>query len=108
MNSVEKTRQLIPDSKLKGQLGPTGNPVIEGLAKLEERFKAPMCSHCGGAAHLSVHTAGPVVVCGKPQCAKVDRFDVEILQRLAASLQLTCRNCKSANLISVKGSLGNF
>lgn len=85
-----------------------GSPVVEGLARLEERFRSPRCSQCNHVAHISVYTSGPAVACADPSCNKVERVDIQTLQRLAENLRLTCRKCSSASLISVKGPLGNF
>ncbi len=89
---------------------PSGNPVVEGLAVLEERFRNPRCSQCSRVARVNIYTAGPVVVCSDPGCNKVERVDMQTLQRLAKSLRVTCRNriCNSAGIISVQGPLGNY
>jgi len=87
-----------------------GNPVIEGLEALEERFRNPRCSQCSRDARVNTLTAGPVVVCTDRGCNKVERVDTQTLQRLAESLRVTCRNrnCKSTRLTSVQGPLGNY
>ena len=87
---------------------PSGNPVVEGLGALEERFRKPQCSQCSAAAQISVYTYGPAITCSNPGCNKVDRLDVQILQSLAESLRLTCRQCRSVSLRSIKGPIGNF
>ena len=87
---------------------PLGNPVVEGLAVLEERFRNPRCSQCSRVARVNIYTAGPVVVCIDPGCNKVERVDMQTLQRLAKSLRVTCRNCNSAGIINVQGPLGNY
>jgi very-short-patch-repair endonuclease/phosphopantetheinyl transferase (holo-ACP synthase) len=84
------------------------NRVIEGLAALEDQFRNPHCSQCGGVAHIRVYTAGPVVVCTNSKCNKIDQIDLQKLQRLVENLRLACRNCKRASLLSTKGPLGNF
>ncbi len=87
---------------------PLGNPVVEGLAALEERFRSPQCSQCSRVARVNIYTAGPVVVCTDPGCKQVERVDVQTLQRLAQRLRVTCRKCNTAGLTSVKGPLGNY
>jgi len=87
---------------------PPGNRVVEGLAVLEERFRNPLCSQCNRVTRVSVYTGGPVLTCTDPTCNKVERVDVQTLQRLAESLRLTCRKCNSTLVVSIKGALGNF
>jgi very-short-patch-repair endonuclease len=103
----ESPPSSIPD-RAAAETRPPGNPVVEGLTRLEERFRSPQCSQCNRVARISVYTSGPVVACADPSCNKVERVDIQSLQRLAENLRLTCRKCSSASLISVKGSLGNF
>jgi very-short-patch-repair endonuclease len=89
---------------------PLRNPVVEGLAVLEERFRNPRCAQCSRDARINIFTAGPVVVCTDRGCNKVEPVDMQALQRLAESLQVTCRNrdCKSTRLTSVQGPLGKY
>ena len=56
----------------------------------------------------NLDTGGPVLTCTDPTCNKVERVDVQTLQRLAESLRLTCRKCNSTLVVSIKGALGNF
>ncbi len=87
-----------------------GNPVVDGLVALEERFRNPLCSQCNHDARLQIYTAGPVVVCTDRGCNKVERVDVQTLQRLIESLRITCRKCSGAGLASLPGQaqLGNY
>jgi len=89
---------------------PLAIPIAEGLAALEERFRNPRCSKCSRDVRVNVVTEGPVVVCTDRGCNKVERVDMQTLQRLAESLRVTCRNrtCKSTRLSSVQGPLGNY
>ena len=100
----------IPSSQFLVERRPLGNPVVEGLAAHEERFRNPRCSQCSHDARLQIYTAGPVVVCTDPVCNKVERVDVETLQRLAKSLRVTCRKCNRTGLASLRGEgpLGNY
>ena len=90
--------------------GRPGNPVVDGLAALEERFRNPLCSQCSRVARVNIYTGGPVVVCTDLGCNKVERVDVQTLQRLAESLRVTCRKCNSTGLASLLGKapLGNY
>ena len=63
-----------------------GNPVVEGFAALEERFRNPQCSQCSRVARINIYTGGPVVVCSDSRCNKVERIDMQTLQRLAKAL----------------------
>jgi hypothetical protein len=89
---------------------PLSNPVVEGLVAIEERFRNPQCSQCNRVARVNIYTAGPVVVCTDPGCNKVERVEMQTLQRLAKSLRVTCRNrnCNSTGIINVQGPLGNY
>jgi hypothetical protein len=102
LQSSKPNRQDVADRKT------VCNPVVEGLAALEERFRNPRCSHCNGVARISIHTAGPVVVCTDPVCNKTERVDGQTLQRLVAKLGLTCRKCDVRALTSLQGPLGNY
>jgi very-short-patch-repair endonuclease len=86
----------------------TGNPVVEGLAGLEERFRKPQCSQCSRVARINIYTRGPVIVCTDLGCNKVEPIDMQTLQRLAKNLRFSCRNCRAAGLISLNGPLGNY
>ena len=44
----------------------------------------------------------------KDECRKVERVDVQILQRLAKQLGTACHKCKSTNLESKTGTFGNY
>jgi len=85
-----------------------GNRVIEELRALDERFGNPRCSQCSGIARLAINNEGPVVVCATAGCKKVERVDVQTLQRLAERLGATCHQCKGANLESKTGKFGNY
>ena len=85
-----------------------GNRVIEELRTLDERFTNPRCSQCSGPARVAIYTEGPVIVCADQVCNKKERVDVQTLQRLAARLGASCRQCKGTNLQSLTGSFGNY
>jgi transcription elongation GreA/GreB family factor/very-short-patch-repair endonuclease len=86
----------------------SGNRIIEELGTLDERFGNPRCSQCTGRARVNIYTQGPVVVCADSGCKKVERVDVQTLQRLAERLPATCRNCNGTNLTSLQGPIGNY
>jgi hypothetical protein len=82
--------------------------VIEELRTLDERFGNPRCSSCGSRAHLTVDKQGPVVTCIGGGCKKVERVDVQTLQRLADRLEVTCFRCKGKKLESQSGKFSNY
>jgi transcription elongation GreA/GreB family factor/very-short-patch-repair endonuclease len=84
------------------------NRVIEELRTLDERFKDPQCSPCGGKAQLAINNEGLVVMCTNGECKKVGRVDVQTLQRLAERLGVTCYQCKGKNLESQTGRFSNY
>jgi transcription elongation GreA/GreB family factor/very-short-patch-repair endonuclease len=86
----------------------SGNRVIDELRTLDERFRNPRCSQCSGIARVAIYTEGPVVVCADAGCKKVERVDVQTLQRLAERLGATCYQCKGTNLESKSGKFGNY
>ena len=49
-----------------------------------------------------------VVMCTDRVCKKVERVDVQTLQRLAERLGVTCYQCKGTNLESQSGKFGNY
>ena len=85
----------------------SGNRIIEELQTVDERFKNPRCSQCSSLGRVAIYTEGPVVVCDAG-CKKVERVDVQTLQRLAERLGASCWKCKAKNLQSLTGSLGNY
>ena len=85
-----------------------GNRVIEDLRALDERFKNPRCSQCGGIARLNIYTEGPVVVCDNRDCNKKVRVDLQTLQRLAERVGATCFNCRGSQFESKSGPLGHY
>lgn len=60
----------------------SGNRIVEELRALDERFENPRCSICGGEAQLAINNEGPVGVCTNHRCKKIERIDVQTLQRL--------------------------
>jgi very-short-patch-repair endonuclease len=85
-----------------------GSRVTEELHALNERFRSPQCSQCGGVARIAIYTEGPVVACADPGCRKVERVDVQTLKRLAERLGASCYKCKGTNLESATGRFGNY
>jgi very-short-patch-repair endonuclease len=104
----ENPRPSTPNRRFVETKQTLGNPVVEGLGALDERFRNPRCSQCSRVARVNIYTAGPVVVCAEPGCNKVERVDVQTLQRLAERLPATCRNCDSTGLTSLQGPFGNY
>jgi len=99
--SPNETRRSIETGRIPA------NRVIEELAALDQRFKNPQCSNCGGKADLAINNEGPVVMCSV-RCKKVERVDVQTLQRLADRLGVTCYQCKSTNFESQSGKFSNY
>ena len=83
------------------------NRVIEELLALDERFENPQCSRCGGKSQLTINNEGLVVFCTSG-CKKVERVDVQTLQRLAERLGVTCYQCKGTKLESQSGKFSNY
>ncbi len=90
------------------QGGTAGNPILEELQALDARFENPRCSQCDSAAHFAINDEGPVVACANGECKKVERADVQTLQRLAERLGVTCYQCKLTNLESKSGKFSNY
>jgi hypothetical protein len=107
-SSKRKNSLSSPPNRQYVQRNPPANPIAEGLEALDEQFKKPRCSQCSRDARVNIFTEGPVVVCTDQGCKKVERVDTQTLQRLAESLRVSCRNCKSPRLTSVQGPLGNY
>jgi very-short-patch-repair endonuclease len=85
-----------------------GNGVMEELRVLDERFENLRCSKCSAIAYLAINNEGPVVMCASDGCRKVERIDVQILQRLVERLGVTCYQCKGTNLESQSGKFSNY
>lgn len=84
------------------------NRVIEELRALDKRFENPSCTQCSGMARLAIDSEGPVVICAHSGCQKIERVDVQTLQRLAQHLGVACHKCKGTNLESKTGAFGNY
>jgi very-short-patch-repair endonuclease len=87
-----------------------GTRVIKELCTLNQRFKNPQCSGCGGKANLTINNEGLVIICANSGCKKkTERIDTETLQRLVDRLFAPCHNCKKPGLLkSVARSWGNI
>ncbi|MFI5394344.1 MAG: AAA domain-containing protein [Candidatus Binatia bacterium] len=96
------------NSRSAQQAETAGDRVFEELRALDKRFEDPRCSQCGGAADLAINNQGFVVKCAKLGCEKVERVDVQTLQRLAERLSATCYQCKGTNLKSTGGPFSNY
>jgi hypothetical protein len=81
---------------------------MEELRVLDERFENLRCSKCSAIAYLAINNEGPVVMCASDGCRKVERIDVQILQRLVERLGVTCYQCKGTNLESQSGKFSNY
>ena len=97
-----QTRRFIETSRTPG------NPVIEELRALDQRFKNPRCSQCGGRANLAINNEGLVILCAKSGCMKSERVDAETLQRLVDHLSVSCFSCTEGSLKSVERKFGNI
>ena len=87
---------------------PPGIRVIDELRALNQQFKNPQCSGCGGQANLAVNKEGLVVVCTSDGCRKSKRVDAETLKRLADHLSVLCYSCKQGSLQSMERTYGNI
>jgi len=85
-----------------------GIRVIEELRALNQRFKNPQCSGCGGKANLAVNNEGLVIICANVGCKKNERIDTETLKRLADHLSVLCYSCKQGSLKSIERTFGNI
>jgi very-short-patch-repair endonuclease len=110
---AEPTNSELPltSSQNRSSLEPRrtpGNRIIDELRTLNERFEGPRCSSCGGKGQLAINNEGPVVVCANGGCKKIERVDVQTLQRLVERLGVTCFRCKGSHLESQTGRFSNY